>query len=104
MNEIREENVLEVNNTPIATWDSPDNAGTSDELSPKNQDSDYARSKRGGKFSTALSLLAISGTFAFLFHYRTNIKRDFHSPFSKSDFAFLENFQSPRIEGPLLFA
>ncbi len=62
MNEIREENVLEVNNTPIATWDSPDNAGTSDELSPKNQDSDYARSKRGGKFSTALSLLAISGT------------------------------------------
>lgn len=61
MNEIREENVLEVNNNPISNWDKPDNTGTSDELSPKDQDSDYARSKRGGKFSTALSLFAISG-------------------------------------------
>lgn len=61
MNEIREENVLEVNNNPISNWDKPDNTGTSDELSPKDQDSEYARSKRGSKFSTALSLFAISG-------------------------------------------
>ena len=49
MNEIREENILKVNNNPLTNWDKPDNTGISDELSPKDQDSDYARSKRGGK-------------------------------------------------------
>lgn len=61
MNEIREENILKVNNNPLTNWDKPDNTGISDELSPKDQDSNYARSKRGGKISTALSLFAISG-------------------------------------------
>lgn len=61
MNEIREENILKVNNNPLTNWDKPDNTGISDELSPKDQDSDYARGKRGGKISTALSLFAISG-------------------------------------------
>ena len=61
MNEIREENILKVNNNPLTNWDKPDNAGISDELSPKDQDSNYARSKRGGKIPTALSLFAISG-------------------------------------------
>lgn len=61
MNEIREENILKVNNNPLTNWDKPDNAGISDELSPKDQDSTYARSKRRGKISTALSLFAISG-------------------------------------------
>lgn len=61
MNEIREENILKVNNNPLTNWNKPDNTGISDELSPKDQDSAYARSKRGGKNSTALSLFAISG-------------------------------------------
>lgn len=61
MNEIREENILKVNNNPLTNWDKPDNAGISDELSPKDQDSTYARSKRRGKISTAPSLFAISG-------------------------------------------
>lgn len=61
MNEIREENILKVNNNPLTNWDKPDNTGISDELSPKDQDSAYARSKRRGKISTALSLFAISG-------------------------------------------
>lgn len=61
MNEIREENILKGNNNPLTNWDKPDNTGISDELSPKDQDSAYARSKRGGKISTALSLFAISG-------------------------------------------
>lgn len=61
MNEVREENVIEVNNGPVSSWDKPDNGATSDELSPKDQDSEYAKSKRGGKFSSALSLFAVSG-------------------------------------------
>ncbi len=59
--EIREENYLEVNNNPIEDWGTVDNSATSDELSPNNQDSEYAKEKRDGKLVTSLSLFAISG-------------------------------------------
>ncbi len=59
--DVREENTFEVNNYPVTDWDKVDNVGTSDELSPNNQDSEYAKSKREGKTVTTLSLFAISG-------------------------------------------
>ena len=58
--DIREENVLEVNNNPVGDWDKVDNTATSDELLPKDQDSEFAKSKREGKTATTLSLFAIS--------------------------------------------
>ncbi len=59
--EIREENIIEVNNIPTTDWGNVNNAGTSDELSPNNQDTEYAKERREGKTVTNLSLFAISG-------------------------------------------
>ncbi len=59
--DITEENVIEVNNHPTSDWGIVDNTGTSDELTPNNQDSAYAKEKRSGKVVGALSLFAISG-------------------------------------------
>lgn len=59
--DIREENIIEVNNNPISDWASVNNTGTSDELSPNNQDTVYAQERRENKKAVTLSLFAISG-------------------------------------------
>ncbi len=59
--EIREENIIEVNNIPTTDWGNVDNTVISDELSPNNQDTEYAKERREGKIVTNLSLFAISG-------------------------------------------
>ncbi len=58
--DIREENVISINNSPISDWASIDNLATSDEKDPSNQDSSYAKAHRGKK-SLSISLFAISG-------------------------------------------
>ncbi len=58
--DIREENVIKVNNSPTTDWASVNNLATSDEKDPKNQDSEYAKKNRGRK-ALSISIFAISG-------------------------------------------
>ncbi len=58
--DILEENVIEVNNAPISDWGNVNNLATSDEASPVNQDTSYAKDHRG-KTAVSISLFAISG-------------------------------------------
>lgn len=59
--DINETNQIEVNNYPVTYSESVNNIATSDEISPNNQDSSYAKDKRASGITTTLSIFAISG-------------------------------------------
>lgn len=59
--DVSEINEISANNYPVSYSENTNNIATSDELSPINQDSSYAKDKRSSGVATSLTIFAISG-------------------------------------------